>query len=363
MRHAWALIVVLGAGCVPWYRVDEVNALEADDPAVLSERLAACEKARATGPEPGVHCYEALLEHNVFESRASVGLAEALVAARRYDEARVVVENAVKLVVSGKASGGPEIKEGLAKQFLASYVDDELNALALARGIELGKATGETGAELTLPHASQQLPEAFRALAEAQVMVAEGKPSEALERYAVWLSAYGVPDLPEVQRWADAVLEGTLPLTDALVRRGDEALLRKDWVEAVVQYSLAFRYRPQARFEGEVADKLVQASSYLSAPEMLSPEARDLAAKAEALLGDGRAGRALHAYRRAIAIAPYWAEPRFNAAALYASLGMYAQAVEQIDWFLALDAGSEQAARASALREEWAKLAPAKGTP
>jgi Flp pilus assembly protein TadD len=337
------------AGCAPWYRDAELRAIDAEDTEAQSKRLAECDAQLGSGrATDAVPCYERAVQINPFDGRAVLGLARALLASGRVAEARAVIDRRlddIKARAGGSASD-PSASRDLVKLMLESYSRQELYALALGRIAELGTPT--------LEQAAEQYPAVYRALHDAQRLAAKGQVREALDRYSVWLADYGIPDGPLLRQWSDQILEACASRTADYLNLAEEQAEAKNWIGAVVGYGETFRYWPSAKFEREARRKLIEASAYVADSSMLSPTALDFAGQADSALRQERVGAALRGYRRAVAMAPTWADARYNLAVLFAAVEMHDEAVRQMDWFLALDPSSPRAASAQALRDGWA---------
>jgi hypothetical protein len=347
---AAALLALGGSatGCGHGSHDYEARALRAEDESAQTKLLGDCQRQLDGGQaEQAVPCYMKAVEINPHDTHAVHGLTRALLATGRDAEARVAAELRLAEIKAGRGEdvNDPSATRALIELLIYSYARKELYASALERIAELGTPT--------LDQAADQFPAVYGTLRDAQRLAAKGHAREALDKYAEWLAAYGVPDGLLVRQWSDAVLEACATPTADYLAQGDRDAEAKNWVGALAGYGEAFRYWPSEKFAHEGRRKLIEASAFVADPSLLSPTAAELAATAEELVHKDQMGAALRAYRRAVAAAPYWADARHNLAVLLGSVEMYGEAVQQMDWFLALDPSSSRAASARSLRTLW----------
>jgi tetratricopeptide (TPR) repeat protein len=157
---------------------------------------------------------------------------------------------------------------------------------------------------------------------------------------AAWMSAYGVPDHPLLRAARDEVANKILtaapgdPALAGLARAADVAdreAAAGHAAHALALYGEVYRLLPAAVLEQHMAGFLRAAHD---ASDVFSIDA---SAYRAAMDGDeharrGELGPAIHAYRRAVALAPWWADARHNLATLLTAIGRADDAREEERW-------------------------------
>jgi tetratricopeptide (TPR) repeat protein len=219
--------------------------------------------------------------------------------------------------------------------------DHDLAAFLAARDAaddRIANALDDLGAE-TL-YGIADLPELAPSLGGLQKAGVAEHPSDAVIALAAWMSAYGVPDHKLLRFARDEVASKiwsaapTDPALAGLARAPDLAdreAAAGHAARALALYGEVYRLLPSAVLEQHMAGFL------RAAHDAGDVFAIDASAYRAAMDGDeharrGELGAAVHAYRRAVALAPWWVDARHNLATLLTAIGRADDAREQERW-------------------------------
>jgi hypothetical protein len=301
-----ALMLFASAGCIaPHYRTNELRATRADDPKVRDELFSSARAQRDAGNHSRAAALLRELVSLVPDSSADVFLELASEEVRSGDRVR---GRATARFALAKRYPFPETARELRKLLVRAYAQDGLIANALAMAGE--------DAEL------RQVPElaaAIGPLLEARTSARAGDPAAALDHYEEFLSAYGVPDSPVLERWRDEALAGTGAMLAPLLEEAAAASRAERWSEAVEKYGLAVNFLPSGVERVRAWDALVASARRMQADELGAPAATFVA---EARERAQQPGESLRAIRRAVASAPAWAPGRLMLGRSLGQLGL-----------------------------------------
>ncbi|MHB8874293.1 MAG: hypothetical protein ACYC8T_11450 [Myxococcaceae bacterium] len=346
MRAALALAVLSLAACTPFYRLDEVHGMRADDGDERARVLSrAREKMAAGEPGPAAEAFGQVLE---LDPDPSAELLLSLAQARAAAGQRAAARAAARLGLS-RPQGATGTGRALRELLVRLYSDDALiePALDFLPDPSLENA-------LRVP----ALARALGPLADADRLARAGKSDEALARYDEWLLAFGVPSHPLLVGFSEAVLKAGAGPAEQARLEADRAQAEGRFPEAIRLYALAFRFQTPDAFEAVTQARFETACARAGELGALTPpEAFARAQEAGEALRANRLGEALGGYRRAVALAPWWGEARHNLALLLARAEQYAEALRHMRAFLRLSGDSAAAARAQALVSDWERRA------
>jgi outer membrane protein OmpA-like peptidoglycan-associated protein len=299
-RIGLALIVALCA-CQPFYRDNLRAGRRAADGTAYDKMISAAEQASSAGDQPrAIALARQAIHENPTRSRGFAILAINLRRANDLAGADRVIQYA--------SSHGVSIQSDVSY----AYVSDDLIADALDQESTgtLGDVASRAGATTAL----QELVDTGQATIDV-----------ALPHYLHWLETYGVPDHPLLRdaaasvtkRVADEIAHMT-PLGKRLVAIGPNANLASamnDVPGALALYSLAFRVLSPEQFL-PYRGAMARVAAQVTTPSEIDPVAWNLAVDGNAAVEAGELGPAIHAYRRAVAHAPWWGAAHSNLADL-----------------------------------------------
>jgi hypothetical protein len=306
--HLRAVIALaaLVAACEPWYRDQENLGRRITDTRAQARQVAAARAELAAGHSGAAAArvgrvveINPLADADVYalDVRAAGGGAGAD-RARAYGRWRLQLYDAE--VSAGRLT--PERWEATTRDLrtalVASYVADDRTADALD--------VASTAADFA----------AIPAYAELEAAVNQ----DSWTGFERWSRAYGVPDHRYLQYGRAKLLERRPDPPRDAATLADEALAGGHLVRALLYYAEAFRTLPDRVLVHHVAG-LARAAAAVKEPARANPEAYRLALRGDAELRAGHVGRAIHAYRRAVAEAPWWATAHHNLAQLLAGTG------------------------------------------
>jgi hypothetical protein len=311
VRLALALALVLAA-CQPWYRDDQLAGRRARDPRAVAALLQRASEANAAGdPARAAAIVRDALERNPL---ADLGVyltyAQYLHAAGEPERARAALRFRI-----GAADGEPV--DVLWSAIVDSYLASDLTADALDIGGYDGLASA-TAAHPALAAIFQEL-----LLADSAT-----DPAAATRHLRRFLDAYGAPDHPFVSATVMAVREKLAtgrPDLVAVLDRADAAVAAGDHATARLLYAEAYRMLPPGMLASH-AEGFVAAAAAATDPASADPLAHAAAVEGDEALRAGRVGAAIHAYRRAVALAPWWRAAHENLRLLYEAAGRVAEA-------------------------------------
>lgn len=164
--------------------------------------------------------------------------------------------------------------------------------------------------------------------------------SEAVPALAAWFAAYGIPDHPILRQARDAIADDiwkaapTDPSLKGLAAAPDAAdreAAAGHTAHALALYGEIFRLLPSSVLEQHTAG-LVRAAHDAGDVFAIDASAYGAAMEGDEHARRGELGPAIHAYRRAVALAPWWAAARHNLSTLLAAIGRADEAREQERW-------------------------------
>lgn len=141
----------------------------------------------------------------------------------------------------------------------------------------------------------------------------------------LWLAHYGIPDHALLVTARDAAAAKLVDRFTQIVDRADADLAAGHLARALALYSEAYRLLPSSVLDAHFAS-FAKAAQQVTDPESVDAGAYALALQANKDAEAGHLGLAIHAYRKAVARAPWWADARRNLASLYDDAGMSAMA-------------------------------------
>lgn len=325
MRRRLALLVAaaLLSACTPWYRENAVRGLGTRPyrPAVdkAEAAMAAKDPARAER-----HYLDAIeIEPNA-GSEVYIGLSRALAAQGRIASARAAADWA-------HARGASGAHGALASELVMRGLDP----------VALDVLNPSNPAAI----AAQPSLSAYRGLAQAHALAASGRGREALEEYGKWVAAYGEPDHALLRRWAGEIrVHGAKP-AEAVLAAARADVAAGNPTRALHEWAIAARYAPEdfARRTREEFGRVAREHLGGDVPPGAAVEA-ERAAKARAA---GDRGAALAGWRKAVAIAPYWADARKELALAIDAVGLSSESAAQREWYVVL---APEAPDAAAIR-------------
>lgn len=322
-RAMQALLVgaLLLVACQPWYRDDYRRGLRAQREPSAAALLERAERSHAGGhPKRAIEQAHAALARDPSNGHAYLALARYLAAAGRHAEARFIARRGLD------ATGLAELRPILQQAYLAD--DLTANALDLVE-----PPTVQGAAAAGVPGAAE--------LARADEL-ATRDPAQAMALYDRWLDIYGVPDHPILRAARERIVA-------ALWADDQTRTALADLLEAAEQattnghrgYALTLYAHVLLRVPGDPwvphFPRFLHAASAVD-DSAIDPRARELARHGDAELKAGRLGAAIHAYRRALVLAPWWRAARHNAALLFDLAGRADEAAFQRSWLSRLQA-------------------------
>ena len=334
MSRALALVIVCAAGCVPYYRVGQVQLAHARD---WKQNQALLEHARAAlrtnDARAAVRDVERAIDRNPgLDGETYVLLARARLAAGSPREARATA----RWVLAHRPDGAAGARDVL----IESFVAEKLYANALDF-VEPATLDGVAANPRLAPRYAG-LVEAFRLAFDQEAR------QPMLDQYGAWLAGYGVEDHPILLEARGRIAIMGVMLTGELPARVREAARSGDARAAALRFGVAFRYLP--REDAEALARDVGAVVAAVPPPLL---ALDEAARGDDALAHDRLGEAIAAYRRAVAAAPWWPNAHRNLSMLLARAERYDAAESELRWSLALDASPDDRRMAAQLRDAW----------
>jgi hypothetical protein len=294
-----ALLLVALAACQPWYRDDLRAGQRAQDPRWSDATMAEAATAAETDPARASALVRQVVERDpLASSSVYVTYARYLVAAGRPAAARAVLQFRIDSLEAGEGSGD------LQTAIVDAYVADDLTADALDH---LGSSDASSYGSLQV---------VFADLLRAD---AGGNSVEAIMGLRAFEDSYGCPDHPWIAAKVASIqddLAAIVPALAALPDRADAALAAGDAKTARLLFAEAYRVLPAALLLDH------RAGFALAARAATDPATDDPIAYAYATAGDDairahHLGPAIHAYRRAVAEAPWWRAAHENLALLY----------------------------------------------
>jgi len=327
VRSGVAALAFVLSGCAPHYRVDADRTRRAMDPEQMQELLDAASEEAASGDHEGaVAAYLAAIDANP-RFPASVYLALSRELADAGDPARAV---AVTRFVLAERAGELGDDGGALDAVVARLAAQDLPSLAIELLVLRSGGPPDPATVLRIPELERQVGELVRAREHARA----GRPDEAMRAYWRWASAYGVADHAVLRGWAADAIAGQQGAAAVLRASAEHAAAAGDFARAVRAHGLLLVYEPQRGPEGAVP--IVESSRRAGDVLRLGPEAARRVEEAARAADEGHVGAALRAYRRAVLDAPWHPELRRNLATLLSAVGLYAEAVRQGEWLLAL---------------------------
>ncbi len=179
---------------------------------------------------------------------------------------------------------------------------------------------------------------------------ASSDPAGALALYQKWLAEYGIPDHRLIRDARDRLLAAVAAdpnvaaMLNELVRRTRAEADADHREAAVLVASQAYRLLPESAY-GDDDHGLVAAAASVANPATVAPFACNHAKDGNDALRAQKLGPAIHAYRLAVAAAPWWAVARRNLGLLLRVAGQYDEAERQLAWATRLSAGATGGAR------------------
>ncbi len=326
MNRRGSLLLLLGglllAACQPWYRDAYRRGQRAQRAPTSAALLERAERSQLAGhPERAIEQARTALARDPHDGRAYLVLARCLATAGRHAEARFIARRGLD------TTGLADLRPLLLKEYLA----DDLTAAAL--DLIDQPADLQRAAEAGVPGAAE--------LARAEQLSATD-PDRAMAQYEKWLDDYGVPDHPLLRAarerivaamWADDQIH--LLLAD-LLRVADRETAAGHLEYALALYAHLLLRVPGDQFSRHLPRYLYAASAARDAA--IDPRARELARHGDAELKAGHLGPAIHAYRRALVLAPWWRAARHNLALLFDLAGRTDESRFHRYWLARLEA-------------------------
>lgn len=292
-----AVVLVALAACQPWYRDDLRAGQRAQDPRWRDATMAEAATAAQTDPARAAALVRQVVERDpLAPSNVYVTYARYLVAAGRPAAARAVLQFRIDSLEAGESSSD------LQGAIVDAYVADDLTADALDH---LGSADVSSFGSLQV---------VFADLLRAD---AGGNSEEVIAGLRAFEDSYGCPDHPWIATKVASIqddLAAIVPRLAALPDRADAALAAGDARTARLLYAEAYRMLPRGALEHH--------AGFAEVGRTADPATDDPVAYAYATAGDDalrahHLGPAIHAYRRAVAEAPWWRAAHENLALLY----------------------------------------------
>lgn len=309
-RFLLAVTVLLAlAGCTPWYRED----------ALLGSGRRACGESVSRGDaalqklewEAAEREYERAIAGSPRCTSAHVGLARVYLRQNR-------TASAIATARWARDHGEPGAIDRIASEWAGLGLDPLV--------VEL--LSPKSASELGQRKESQ----AYAQLVEAHALRSQGRTRESLAAYGRFLEAYGELDHPLLRSWSDDIRRQSEQTALRLVETARTHARTGDPSRALHAWTLALRVGP-SELSRTTRDEFA-ALARKTRPRSTAAEAE--AESAARATEEGRRGKALGAWRRAVAFAPWWPEARKGLALALADIGLDAEARLQRDWYLAL---------------------------
>ena len=334
MSRFVALIALLLAACQPFYRDDLRAGQRVEKSSEVSKLLDDADRAANAGDLKRASglAYDAIRENPSYSTRGYVILAMAFTRAGNAGAAS-------KAIALGQKHFGSSMTSAM---FDAYAREDRIaDALDYIKATTFSDAKGYSVGQLTQ-------------LANAD----DAKTTDAaMQHYLAWREVYGVPDHAALRDAVDRItkrigddIDHRTPLGMRLLAIGphaDAASARGDVAGALTLYALAERILPANKFVGYRA-AMARTAAKVTDVSAIDPVASNFALDGDAALKAGKIPAAIHAYRLAVAHAPWWGNAHGNLAELLALAGHPGDAALERVWASGLAAGGWATETASA---------------
>ncbi len=314
-----AVTAIVAVACQPFYRDDLVRGRASSRATSGARKLFdRAWEARSAGDKQG--CVKlarrAIAINPNSGASAYHGLARCEFDAGQRARARATARRGLEL-----HAGNEELRDFL----ITAYQADQLiaNTLDFVEPPSIDSATAAGLTELA------ELVEALHKLRK--------DPIAAVELYLRWFDAYGVPDHRLIRKARDRLLAGAArhsgisSLTSGLLSNAEGHAAAGAVDIAMRFYTHAYRLLPETVVT-EHHPGFFTTAARVTNPRAIAPAAVDYAEAGNRALRKQELGAAIHAYRRAVAAAPWWAPARRNLGMLLNVAGQEDEAEHQFMW-------------------------------